>query len=345
MTHSTGQMRAAILVAPETIEVKDAPLPEVPSEGWSLVRCNYTGLCGTDFSILHGTHPRARFPLIMGHEISGQIERSSAGGPPEGSRVTVEPLISCGVCVACLAGNSHVCTRLELFGIDRPGSLAEYVALPNDRLIPLPDSISELQAALTEPLAVAVHAVSLAKLEPGSIAAVFGAGPIGMLTGLVARHAGAEVIFIEPGAERLAVAAELGFRTAPADTDPIDFLMDATGGAGADVVFDAAAHPSVAAILPAVTRPKGRIVLVGVYKKPAEINLQQLTFREVEMVGVRVYTRADVERAVQLIAEDALNLEEFPIRVVPLDDVQKGFDIAMASGRVLKVIVDTSGRT
>lgn len=332
-------MRAAVLVAPENIEIQTVPVPDVP-EGWSLLKCEYTGLCGTDFAILHGMHPRARFPLIMGHEISGTVVRSTAGGPQPGSRVTCEPLISCGECGACRRGDAHVCNRLKLYGIDQPGSMAQYVALPNDRLIPIPDRVSLVLAALTEPLAVAVHAVGLSPVKSGDTVAVFGAGPIGMLTALVARNAGAgTVIVIEPSRQRANVAERLGFRTIASGDDVAGTLREMTGGEGADIVFDAAAHPNVASILTAVVRPKGTIILVGIYKKPAPIDLQAMSFKEITMTGVRVYTRSDVEKAVQLIATDALDLKSFPTEIYPLEQTAKGFEKALSSGEILKVII------
>jgi 2-desacetyl-2-hydroxyethyl bacteriochlorophyllide A dehydrogenase len=188
---------------------------------------------------------------------------------------------------------------------------------------------------------VAVHAVALSSLKSGDRVAVFGAGPIGVLTALVARHAGAsEVIVIEPSEGRSAVAERLGFSVVPPNADMIEALYALTGGEGADVVFDAAAHPSVAAILPASVRPRGTVVLVGVYKKPAEIDLQAITFKEIKVVGVRVYARADVERAVELIATDALGLALFPIEVFPLEQTRLGFERALSSGNILKVIID-----
>lgn len=333
-------MRAAVLVEPGKIEMRDVPVPR-PLDGWSLIRCEYTGLCGTDFAILHGMHPRAKFPLIMGHEIVGQVARSTSGGPAVGTRVTVEPLIVCGECDACRRGDTHVCKRLGLFGIDQPGALAEYIALPNDTLIAIPEGVSPVLATLTEPLSVAVHAVAFSPLKPGDRVAVFGAGPIGILTALVARHAGArEIIVIEPSEGRTAVAKRLGFSVIPPGSDIIDFLNALTGGEGADLVFDAAAHPSVAAILPASVRSKGTIVLVGVYKKPTAIDLQAVTFKEIKMIGVRVYARADVETAVKLISTDALGLAQFPIEVFSLEQTRQGFDRALSAGNILKVIID-----
>lgn len=338
-------MGAAVWTGPDTIAYRTVPLPEVP-EGWALVRSELTGICGTDFSILHGSHPRAEAPVVMGHEITGIVEVAAPGGPAVGTRVIVEPLIHCGNCHPCRQGDTHVCRSLKLYGIDVAGSLAEYVALPAETLIPINSRVPVQEAALAEPLAVAVHAVSRSGLRGGERVVVFGAGPIGILTALVARHEGAgSVLISEPSEERRKVAEELGFDTVPTGSDPVAAVLDATGGDGADIVFDSAAHPSVAALLPKAVRVLGTIVLVGVYKKPAEVDLQALTFAENTVVGVRVYTRADVERAVELIEGGNLGLGRIPVEVFPLDQTLAALTKAMTAGAVLKVFVGPATAT
>jgi (R,R)-butanediol dehydrogenase/meso-butanediol dehydrogenase/diacetyl reductase len=339
MTAQPEQMAAAVWTAPDTIEIQEVPVPPLP-DGWALIRVEYTGLCGTDFSILHGTHPRAQSPLIMGHEITGIVETAAETGPVRGTRVTVEPLICCGECPPCLEGNSHVCQNLNLFGIDEPGSLAQFVALPAASLIPVKAEVPAREVALAEPLAVAVHAVDRSGLKAGDTVMVFGAGPIGILTALVAQNAGAGKILIsEPSEERRLVAESLGLDTVPAGADPVESIRTLTGGAGADIVFDSAAHPAVAASLAKAVRVRGTIVLVGVYKKPAEVDLQALTFAENTVLGVRVYTRADVEKAVSLLENDALQLGRLPVGIYDLDHTSEAFDKAMSAGSVLKVLV------
>lgn len=334
-----GEMTAAVWTGPDRIEIHQVPVPELPA-GSALVRIEYTGLCGTDFSILQGTHPRAQTPLIMGHEITGVVEVPAAGGPPAGTRVTVEPLITCGQCRPCLEGTPHVCRNLGLYGIDAPGSLAEFVALPAGALIPVAQHVPAREAALAEPLAVAVHAVDRSGLQGGEHVLVFGAGPIGILTALVARYSGAaSVLIAEPNKGRAAAARALGFETVTADADPVQTVIANTGGNGADIVFDTAGQPAVAAMLPAASRARGTIVLVGVYKKPAEVDLQAVTFSELTVIGVRVYTRIDVERAVGLLEDDALGLSRLAVQVFALADTALAFDLAMSPGPVLKVLI------
>jgi (R,R)-butanediol dehydrogenase / meso-butanediol dehydrogenase / diacetyl reductase len=335
----SATMRAAVWTAADEVAQMDVPVPEVRA-GWALVKVAYNGICGTDLSILHGKHPRAQAPLIMGHEMSGWVARAGATGPAEGTLVTVEPLISCGTCQACRSGSSHVCRRLGLYGIDTDGGMAEYVALPPAVLHAVPDGVDARTAVLAEPLAVAVHAVGRSGMERGDVVAVFGAGPIGILTALVARHEGArEVVITEPSVWRRDVAAALGFTVVPDGMSMAETLEPLTGGEGADTTFDSAGHPSVAAQLAATTRVHGRIVVVGVYKEPTALDLQAICFKEQSLVGVRVYTSPDVTRAIGLIAEDALDLSRFPTKAFDLSDTGAAFAAATQGQDCLKVLV------
>jgi len=332
-------MKAAVWTGADQVEVTTVPLPDVPA-GWALVKVAYDGVCGTDLSIFHGKHPRAPAPLIMGHEMSGWVEVAGATGPSAGTLVTVEPLISCGECRACRDGHPHVCRRLGLYGIDAPGAMAQYVALPPEVLHEVPDGVDPRTATLAEPLAVAVHAVALSGMEPGDTVAVYGAGPIGVLTAMVARHEGAgTVVITEPSPWRRKVAEELGFTVVADGSTMVETLAPLTDGEGADTTFDSAAHPTVAAELTAATRVLGRIVVVGVYKQPTPLDLQAVCFKEQTVVGVRVYTSADMTRAIELIAADALGLDRFPTKAFALADVGAALAAATSGQDCLKVLI------
>jgi (R,R)-butanediol dehydrogenase/meso-butanediol dehydrogenase/diacetyl reductase len=332
-------MVAAVWTSPDHVEIAEVAMPQVP-DGWALIKVAYNGICGTDLSILHGKHPRASAPLIMGHEMSGWVERAGATGPAVGTLVTVEPLISCGDCWACRAGHTHVCRRLGLYGIDAPGAMATHVALPPEVLHAVPNGVDPRTAALAEPLAVAVHAVSRSGMQAGDVVAVYGAGPIGILTALVAQHEGAgSVVIAEPNPWRRDVATGLGFTVVPDGATMAQTLAPLTAGEGADITFDSAAHPTVAAELTAATRVLGRIVVVGVYKQPTPLDLQAICFKEQTVVGVRVYTSADVTRAIALIAADALGLGRFPTKAFALAQVAAAFDAATSGQDCLKVLV------
>jgi (R,R)-butanediol dehydrogenase/meso-butanediol dehydrogenase/diacetyl reductase len=339
----TTTMRAAVWHGGAGLTAQDLPVPDLP-DGWALVEVAYAGLCGTDLAILAGQHPRAAAPLIPGHELSGRVTASADPRLRAGDLVVAEPLISCGTCWACTHGSPHVCSRLGLYGIDAPGGMAQYVALPADRLHVVPDGVDARLAALAEPLAVAVHSVANSGLRAGDTVAVYGAGPVGMLTAMMARHEGArEVVVTDPNAWRLDVARALGFSAPAAGETLVEAVRARTTGEGADVTFDTAGHPSVAAEATEATRVLGTVVVVGVHKHPAEVDLRRLNFAEQRMQGVRVYTAADVERAVGLLAGDVLGLGRLPVRVFSLEDADEAVEAARTGERNLKVLVSPSG--
>ena len=330
-------MLAAVWQGEGRLELAEQPDPDVPA-GWALVEVSHVGICGTDLSILGGHHPRAKPPLVMGHEISGRIA-DGAGRLERGEAVAVEPLVTCGECSACRSGNAHVCRNLRLFGIDFPGGLAELMAVPAERLHPLPDSVDAKIAALVEPLAVAVHAVRLSAFRRGDTVAVLGAGWVGLLTALVLRHSGAgEVLVSEANQYRLSIARDLGFRALDAGEGTVDQVLELTGGDGADVVFDAAGHRAVAEQLVAACRICGQIVLVGIYKKPTPLDLQGIAFKEISLLGSRVYTPQDFASARDLAASGELGLERLISHVLPLSEVRTGFEVLASGGDALKVL-------
>lgn len=327
---------AAFVWRGDDVAVEDVPRPR-PDDGWALVDVAYAGICGTDLHICAGEHPRARAPLVIGHEFVGTLA-GDAGELGAGRPVAVEPLLNCGTCTPCRTGRTHVCERLRLIGIDVPGGVAEQVAVPVERLIALPGDLSLRRAALVEPLAVAVHAIRRSGLRLGDAVMVAGAGPIGLAVAMCARLAGAGTVHVsEPAAPRRRAAEELGFAVLDAG-DPGAELRERTGGDGAAVVFDAAGHPAVAAELAAWTATSGRIVFVGIYGRPVALDLQDVAFRELSTVGCRVYTRADMEAAVQLIADGRFDPDPLITSTVPLAEAPAAL-AKLRSGDELKVLI------
>ena len=231
-------MKAIQFLAPNKIGVCDVPVPEVPA-GWALIKVSCAGICGTDLNIYAGTHPRAKAPLTMGHEFSGVVEQDCENFK-KGTRVTVYPLISCGKCVPCTTGNKHVCNTLGLFGIDCDGGMAEYVAIPQDHLIRLPDNVSDQLGAFIEPVAVTVHTLRETGFTPGDNAIVFGCGTIGLCLALTLKQFGVgDIVLVETDEKRLALARELGFEAInPAQCDLDEVVAAHTDGNGFDRVYD-----------------------------------------------------------------------------------------------------------
>lgn len=332
-------MSSIVYYGPNQLRVEESPVPD-PSHDEVLIKVSYAGICGTDLNIYAGAHPRATAPLILGHEFSGTIVQGN-GHFEEGQHVTVYPLISCGKCYSCRNGYSYVCERLGLYGIDSPGGMAEYVKVPADVVIPIPKEIALKSAAFIEPIAVAVHAVSRASVKQGDTAVVFGAGTIGLNVAAVLRLLGLKKIIVaETNPFRLQMIRELGFDALDSiNEDVVKRIKDYTDGVGADVVFDCAAHPAVAAVLTQVVRVKGTIEIVGSYKRPVEFPLLDVEFKELNIVGTRVYKKEDFERAVELLNSD-FPFETLITHVYPVAQAKQGFELLATGGDAIKVMFE-----
>ncbi|MEO6115803.1 MAG: alcohol dehydrogenase catalytic domain-containing protein [Pseudolysinimonas sp.] len=316
-----------------------------PAPGEVQLRVAYTGLCGTDLHILHGNmDARVRTPLTFGHEMSGTIAALGDGvaGWSVGDAVTVMPLDWDGTCPACLAGNQHICQNLNFIGIDSPGSLQELWNVPAGVLVALPAGLRLDHAALVEPVAVAVHDVRRSNLQPGQKVVVIGGGPIGVLIATVAREFGGDVVVIELDANRRAQIDALGFTTLdPRETDQVAWVTEWTGGAGADVVFEVSGAAQAVLGATDLAKVRGTIVVVAIHPVPREINLQRLFWRELSILGARVYQRVDFETAVELLANGVIPAELLITRIVELDQTQQAF-ADLEAGRAMKILVAVS---
>jgi 2-desacetyl-2-hydroxyethyl bacteriochlorophyllide A dehydrogenase len=336
-------MRYARYAGAGTIAVgADEEVP--PGPGEVAIKVAYTGICGTDLHILHGAMDhRVSVPQVIGHEMAGTVAALGEGvdGWVIGQPVTVMPLVWCGECPACRAGHHHICHRLTFVGIDSPGSMQGRWNVPADLLVALPVELPLAHGALVEPTAVAVHDVRRSGLKSGERTVVIGGGPVGVLVALVARTVGAEVIVLELNPHRRAIAEDLGLRTwDPAAVDVAGVVDEWTSGAGAAVVFEvsgAAAAVTTAVDLLAV---RGRLVMVAIHSQPREVNLHRFFWRELTMVGARVYERDDYATAVGLIHTRAIPAARLISRVVPIGDATAAFQALAEGGGVMKVLVD-----
>jgi len=331
-------MIAARYLEPNSVQPLEVSLPEIGREE-ALVEVEACGICGSDINIVNGTHPRAKAPLTLGHELSGRIVEvnSSKNEFAVGDLVTLFPLISCGHCHACTHCNSHVCRNLRLFGFDVDGGMAQFVKLPVKSLLKLPGGMPARTGALIEPLAVAVHGVARTSLEGVELAAVLGAGPIGLLTALVAKARGIKhVIISDVMPSRQELARSFGLNTAEAGQSLKNQVMEISNQNGADLLFECAGHPSSAKEMTSLVRSRGVIVNLGVFKHPVQVDMQAVNFKEIEILGSRVYERKDFKTALDLAMQ--LPLERIVSHVYSLQDVSTAFE-QFRSGEVCKVLI------
>ena len=334
-------MRASFYHGPRAFRPGTAPIP-TPGPGEALLRVKRVGICGTDLHIFQG-HLEHRVPYraVIGHETFAEVAEAPAGsGFGAGDRVVVEPLAFCGQCRACRMGAFYICYNLKVLGVDLPGGMQEYWAVPAARLLRVPASLTDDHAALIEPLAVAVHDVTRAGVKPGDAVLVFGGGPIGTLIALVSRHRGARVAVVEINPHRAEMLTGLGLETVGPGADPVRFATEWTGGDGVDVAFEVTGHPAVVRTITGTVRVWGTISVVAIHAEPMPVNLYHLFARELTVHGSRLYAREDWEEAIRLGSVGAVPLAPLVSRKIPLEALQEGMEQALAGGPVMKVLVD-----
>jgi (R,R)-butanediol dehydrogenase / meso-butanediol dehydrogenase / diacetyl reductase len=311
------------------VAVRPVAVPE-SRPGWVAVDVAYAGICGSDLHIAAGEHVRARPGIVLGHEFVGRLAEPY-GDAPAGHPVFVNPTVHCGVCDACLAGRTNVCRTLTLVGIDYPGGIAPRTVVPGYGIYPLPVDVDLVTAALIEPLAVAVRAVRRSGLAVGNTAHVLGGGPIGCLVSLVAVAAGATVTMSEPSESRRKYATDLGLTIVESPEDL---------GSGADVVFDASGQSAVAGELLRWVRVAGTAVIVGAYKPGLHgVDLLSVMFAETTIIGTRIYSRSDIEAAIDLVTTGRLDAHRLISRIFPLNDAVAALD-SLRRGEGMKVLIE-----
>lgn len=314
-----------------------------PKEDEVQIKVAYCGVCGTDMHIFHGNmDKRVDIPVTIGHEMSGVIEQIGKGvnGFEVGEKVVVRPLDNRGEQPSD-KGYSHICKKLKFIGIDSPGAMQQFWNVPAFTLHKLPTQTDLKLAALTEPLAVACHDVRLSELKVGEVAVVLGGGPIGLLVAMVAKNKGARVILSEINPVRLELAKRLGFEVLnPAKTNVVEFIEKETGGRLADVVFEVAGVQPTVDLMTEIAGIRSRIVLVAIHGQTRNVNLFQFFWKELQLIGARVYEEEDYEAAIELITANELPFQEMITRVEPLSNIQKVFEGIDGNPDGMKVLLD-----
>lgn len=339
-------MKAAVIEEKNSIHLKEVEMP-VLKDGEALIKVKYCGICGSDIHVLRGAHPTAKFPVIPGHEFVGELVDIKGSGSERyeiGDYVVAQPFFSCGNCEPCAKGRDNICADLKFMGAHTDGGFAEYVKVAARKMYKIPKDMDLKLAALTEPVAVAVHDVRRSGLQVGETALIIGGGPIGMLIAMVARHTGAKKVVISEISEyRRKVAEELGFIT----VNPIDEGFDAaidelTEGKGFDVCFEVSGSKPGISTAVAKAKITGTVMIIGMTKEPYPVDLSAVFAKELTLKGVRIHSQYNFIGAVELLKDGAIN-EEFQSmisKVFSLDDVEEAFAFAQVPGDYFKVLVE-----
>jgi alcohol dehydrogenase len=294
-------MKALVYTNPNEVTYRDEPDP-VLAANEVVLRIDAVGICGSDMHAYHGHDPRRVPPLILGHELVGTV----VAGPGIGTRYTANPLITCGVCDYCVQGRNNLCANRTMVGMTRPGAFAERMSIPVSSLIAIPQAMTPVMAALTEPAATALHALNLSlramqRPLPESSLLVIGGGAIGMLAALLARSYGCgDVSVAETNAlRRASLETHAGCRA----FDPL--AVKAAADNSIDLVIDAVGAKATRTAAFAAVKPGGVIMHVGLQDWASEIDMRKLTLAEITLLGTYTYSTADLRATVAALARGA----------------------------------------
>ncbi|WP_100010159.1 2,3-butanediol dehydrogenase [Lentibacillus sediminis] len=346
-------MKAAVIYGEKDVRIEDVEAAAV-TEGKVKVEVAWTGICGSDLHAYHHglgvayeEHPisKRKVPLVLGHEFAGTVTEIGQGvtNVSVGDKVAIEPVLYCGECEYCRKGDYNLCevSNVGFLGLSDDGGFAEYAVADAKYFHRLPENMSLEEGALVEPTAVAFHAIRNSGLKAGESAAIFGAGPIGLLLLLCAKAAGAaETFVIDLSQERLDKAKELGATHTinPAEEDAVEKIMAITGK-GVEVAFEAAgAQPTVTSALAALKK-KGTLQVVAGFSKEVSIDTNAMLFKEAAIKFSLAYAH-DFPPVIKSIAEGKLDVKQVITRQIKLDDlVQNGLELLTEDKSQAKILV------
>jgi len=334
--------RRIVVTAVETMELREEPVPS-PAPGEVRARSTYIGVCGSDTHAFHGRHPFIPIPYMPGHEATGVVEELGEGvtSVKVGDRIVVEPTMPCWECKPCRSGAENLCENLQFFGCGYPpGGMADQFVVRADRLHVIPDDMSDLNAALIEPLSTPVHAARLAGPLQGRAVAVLGAGTIGLLMVAVAQWSGAsKVVVTDPLPAKRKLPLLLGAAAVAAAMAPdVPAQVGAALGESADVVFDCVSVKSTTLSAIDMALKGGTVVIVGVPAADFELPIRIMQDQQIRLQGSATYVPQDYVAAIEMIQSGAVRAEDFITGQFPLEQAEQAFEASM-SGDHIKVLI------
>ncbi|MCL5071332.1 MAG: galactitol-1-phosphate 5-dehydrogenase [Actinobacteria bacterium] len=338
-------MKALVYEGPKNIKIKHVKDP-VPNKGEVLIKVKATGICGSDVHGYLGITGRRTPPMIMGHEFSGDILEIGQGVTEFniGDRVTVQPLIFCGVCKYCQQGLTNLCINKKFYGaMDTNGSMAEFISAPQKLIYKLPPSINYLEGAMIEPLAVAYRAVNQVANTEGENVFIVGAGTIGLLVLQIVKSKSPSKIFISDIDDNcLELAKKMGadFTINPIKDNLIDIINRETKNEGIDTAFEVVGIPATVQQAMSVLKKKGTCVWVGNLEKMINLNMQEIVTKELNIGGTYSYTHIQFGDSIKFLVEKDLDLDSIISKVVPLEEGPAMFEkLAEGKSSLIKVIL------
>jgi L-iditol 2-dehydrogenase len=338
-------MLQAVMKAPGKIEFQQVAKPS-PKEDEVLLQIKRIGVCGSDIHVYHGLHPYTSYPVVQGHEVGAVVAEIGAKvtGFAPGDKVVFMPQVTCGECYPCRHGMYHICDNLKVMGFQTGGAAQEYFPVKAEMVLKLPESISLDQAAMIEPVSVAVHALSRAGSVEGQKVLVLGGGTIGNLVAQVAQASGAAAVMLTDVSEyKVEKARACGIQHVINTTkeDLTKAILGTFGPDKADLILECVGvQPTITqAVINA--RKGSTIIVVGVFGKKPEVDLGLVQDRELSLVGTLMYQKKDYERAIELVAAGKMCLEPMVTQRFSFKEYLNAYEaIESSDGKYLKVMID-----
>lgn len=313
-------MKCLVYTGPYQIIVEERPMPTI-ADGEVLLKIDAVGICGSDMHCFHGHDPRRKPGLVLGHEFAGTVVESRAPAYTLGKRVTGNPMITCSYCNYCVQGRNNLCENRTMVGMTRAGAYAEYMAIPATSLIDIPQDMPAVHAALTEPAATALHAItislqSMARPLPENRVLIIGGGAIGFLAALLLRHYGCRnLVLAETNDARRSLAEQ------HANVTSYNPRAQNTADSVFSYVIDAVGNKHTRQMAMQAVSPGGVVMHIGLQDWESEIDMRKLTLAEVALLGAYTYSTADLRSSVRLLHEGGFGdlswLETMPLSKGP----------------------------
>lgn len=336
-------MRAAVLKKAGEVAVIEVANPPAPMPGEVQVAVKAVGICGSDLHAYHGMSPFFKYPGIIGHEVVGEVVAVGEGvsSLKAGDPVAMDPVVSCGRCVACRKGRNNVCVELKVRGAHTDGAFCDLINLPADRVHVIPPGWSWEEAALIEPFTIAAQTMYRGRITGEDRVVIFGAGPIGLAILQAVKTVGARVLICDVVEERLKRAREMGAQHAiNSKREEVQKAVSAfTDGDGADVVVEGVGLPELMEEAVAVAAPTGRIVMLGFNPKPSTLAELPITKKELEIIGSRLHTNR-FPQVIEWYRARSLEPKKLISHVYPFEAVGEALELLTAAPeKTCKVIL------
>jgi L-iditol 2-dehydrogenase len=340
-------MKALVLEKPGQLALRQIEKP-TPRDDEALIKVKACSICGSDVHGLDDSSGRRHPPIVMGHEASGIIEDlgASVAGFKIGDRVVFNSTLYCGKCHYCRRGQQNMCTEGKVYGVScdsyrLQGAMAEFIVVPERILYRIPDSVSFEQAALVEPLSIALHAVNAAEPRLEDVAVVFGAGTIGiMLVKLLKANRCVKVVAvdIDDGILDFAKKAGADFAVNPTKVDAQARILEITGGLGADIAYEAVGIAATTKSSIECLRKSGTLVLLGNLTPNVEIPIQKVVLKELRLQGSYCFSN-EAETSLKLLADKSILVDDLISVIAPLEEGPKLFARLRGAEKGLRKVV------